>query len=310
MKQILVLGSLNGDLVQRVPRIPGPGETLAGGGLQTFIGGKGANQACAAALLGGKVQMAGKVGADVFGNRLLEGVMQAGVDVSRIERSDAPSGTAVIFVLPSGENAIVIAAGANADVSVNFALKAVDHLGSDDLLLCQLETPLDAVAAALTAAREKGVVTILDPAPGCCLPDEMLAATAILTPNQTEAALLLGTSDPPQTIADAERAAKQLQARGAETVIVKMGEQGCVLASPGGCEAIPGFLVTAVDTTAAGDTFNGALAVALANGAALREAATFANAGAALSVTRPGASASVPSLTEVQQFLAARRSVS
>lgn len=303
MKRILVLGSLNIDLVQRVPRLPLAGETLQGGDLQIFVGGKGANQACAASLLGGVVRMAGKVGSDVFAHRLIHELQQARVDIASVQTSKAASGSAVICVLPSGENTIVLSPGANADISVAFALQAVETLDPGDLLLCQLEIPLDAVQAALQAAYRKQVVTILDPAPACSLPGELLSCVTILTPNQTEAAALLETPDSPQNFAQAETAATSLQARGANTVIIKMGALGCFIADGSSSVAQSAFAVEAVDTTAAGDTFNGALAAALARGDTMANAALFACAAGALSVTSPGAIASIPTLDQVNQFL-------
>jgi ribokinase len=304
MKRILVLGSLNIDLVQRVPRIPAAGETLKGGDLQIFVGGKGANQACAAALLGGRVQMGGKVGNDVFADRLLRELEAAGVDTTLVSGSNLPSGSATIFVLPNGDNMIVISPGANGDVSVDFALQAIDTLQSGDSLLCQLEIPLESVAAALESAYKKAVITILDPAPAYPLPDDLLTSVSILTPNQTEAAILADTSEPPNTMMEAESVARRLQARGARTVIVKMGDHGCLVADGTSTTPISGFRVAVRDTTAAGDTFNGALAAALSLGGTLAEAANFANAAAALSVTKPGAIASIPSRSEVAHFLA------
>lgn len=307
MKTILVLGSLNIDLVQPVARLPQPGETLAGGDLQTFPGGKGANQACAASLLGGRVKMAGCVGDDVFACRLLGALETAGVDAQLVRRTNTATGSAVIFVLPNGENTIVIAPGANAEVTIDAALEAIDTLNPGDLLLCQLEIPLAVVQTAIARAHAKGIVTILDPAPACALPDEYFASVSILTPNQTEAAMLAGCQVAPASMGEAESCARQLHARGANTVILKMGEQGCLLSTSVGAKGIPGFEVRAIDTTAAGDTFNGALAVALANGQPLSDAAAFANAAAALSVTKPGAISSIPSRAEVEQFLASAR---
>lgn len=304
MKQILVLGSLNIDLVQRVPRLPQPGETLRGGDLQIFVGGKGANQACAAALTGGTVMMAGSVGHDVFADRLRQELRHTGVNTEMVRVADTASGSAGIFVLPNGENAIVIAPGANAEVSVEFAQDAVRNLGAGDFLLCQLEIPLEAVEAAMRAAHEREVVTILDPAPATELPDELLRSVSILTPNQTEAAFLTRTLKVPENMAEAERVARTLQGRGAQTVIVKMGESGCFLADGSTAAAMAGFRVEAVDTTAAGDAFNGALATALAEGRPLPEAVSFAQAAAALSVTKPGAIASIPTRVQVEHFLA------
>lgn len=304
MKRILVFGSLNIDLVQSVPRVPVPGETLKGGDLQIFVGGKGANQACAAARLGGEVRMAGSVGSDVFAGRILRELQAAGVDTSLVGESRGSSGSATIFVLPNGENMIAISPGANADVSVEFALEAIQALEAGDLLLCQLEIPMEAVAAAMCAAHERGVVTVLDPAPACRLPDRLWGAIDILTPNQTEAAILTSAARAPRDMAEAERCAQELRRRGAGTAIIKMGELGCFVASATGSEAIAGFRVLVWDTTAAGDMFNGALAAALARGAMLGDAARLANAAAALSVTRPGALNSAPSLAEVDRFLA------
>jgi ribokinase len=304
MKRILVLGSLNIDLVQRVPRLPQPGETLKGGDLQIFVGGKGANQACAAALTGGNVAMAGMVGNDVFADRLRQALLDVGVSIEQVSTADTSSGSAGIFVLPNGENAIVISPGANARVSVNFAQDAITHLQRGDFLLCQLEIPLDTVEAAMKTAHERGVVTILDPAPAAELSDDLLRSVAILTPNQTEAAFLAGWSKAPENQTEAERVARTLQSRGAQTVVIKMGDQGCLITDEGGVTVAAGFRVNAVDTTAAGDTFNGALAMALAKGVSLPEAARFANAAAALSVTKPGAIPSIPTRSQVEQFLA------
>jgi ribokinase len=304
MNRILVLGSLNIDLVQRVPRLPSPGETLRGSDLQIFVGGKGANQACAAARLGGDVRMAGKVGSDVFADRVLGELQSSSVDTGLIGRSSSPSGTATIFVLPSGENLIVISPAANGDISVDFALGAVDHLKPGDLLLCQLEIPIEAVQAALKMAHRKGAITILDPAPAAPISDELLSSVTILTPNQTETAILLGDSThAPENVEQAAEAAVKLRQRGAQTVIIKLGALGCFLSGNGIAHSQPGFEVDVSDTTAAGDTFNGALAAALARGSSLTEAALFANAAAALSVTKPGALASIPTLSEVQKFL-------
>lgn len=306
MKQILVLGSLNIDFVQRVPRMPVPGETLRGEELATHAGGKGANQACAAALLGGKVSFAGMVGSDIFADRLRSELQASGVDITSIRTSAKSSGTAIILVLPTGENVIVISPGANADVSSDVALESVNKLQRGDLLLCQLETPLDGVAAALHAAYAKGVVTILDPAPASALPQDLLRSVTILTPNQTEASLLCGRNGAVETMREAELAAQELRQQGAEIVIVKMGAQGCLVWNQERAMEAPAFPSEVVDTTAAGDTFNGALAVALAEGTALGDAVRFANAAAALSVTKTGAISSIPNRSAVEELLASR----
>lgn len=306
MKRILVLGSLNIDLVQRAPRVPVPGETLKGGDLQTFVGGKGANQACAAARLDGQVHMAGKVGNDVFAGRILRELQSAGVNTELVAQPDLATGSATIFVLPSGDNTIVLSAGANADVSPAFGLEAIEKLGPGDLLLCQLEIPMETVEAAIRAAHRRGVATVLDPAPAVRLPDGLLESIDILTPNQTEAAILTGAAEAPKKMAEAEQCAQELRRRGAKTVIVTMGEQGCLVAEESGSREIKGWAVAVCDTTAAGDAFNGALAAMLARGAALSEAAAFANAAAALAVTKPGALSSIPTAAEVDAFLCSR----
>lgn len=302
---IVVLGSLNIDLVQRVPRMPAAGETLTGSDLETYTGGKGANQACAAALLGGKVTMAGKVGRDVFSDRLLMELTNAGVETKLVGKADTSSGTAIVFVMPNGENSIVISPGANSEVTATFALEAVKELRTGDFLLCQLETPMDSVTAAMKVAHERGVTTILDPAPARGLPEDLLRSTSILTPNQTEAAFLVCSNEAVETAAQATNAARQLQSRGASVVIVKMGAAGCLVAEGAHFTEVPAFSIQAVDTTAAGDTFNGALAVGLAEGMNLVDATRFANGAAALSVTKPGAIASMPSRAHVEQFIKA-----
>jgi ribokinase len=302
--QIAVLGSLNMDLVQRVPRMPHPGETLPAIDFHTYVGGKGANQACAAAKLGASVEMSGMVGDDLFALRLRQALRDLGVDITGIGTSCNPSGTAIILVLPNGENAIVISAGANADVTPEFALKAINRLKAGDLLLCQLEIPLEAVQVALRTAQERGILTILDPAPARDLPDDLLRTAALLTPNQTEAALLVGNTGSPTTPPEARMTAAALLRRGPQTVILKMGALGCLVADQTSAVELPGFPVEAIDTTAAGDAFNGALAVRLAEGSSLIEAARFANAAAALSVTKAGAVSSMPSRFEVDRFLA------
>ena len=301
---IFVLGSLNMDLVVRVDRLPRAGETLTGSDLAFFCGGKGANQACAAAKLGGAVTMVGQVGNDAFAATLRQGLERAGVDATGVGAAERSSGSALIAVSAEGENLIIVSPGANASLDPATALARLQSLGPGDLLLCQLETPLETVAAALAHARARGATTILDPAPARPLPAEILRHVDILTPNQTEAATLCGTPD--LAIDDypaAERVAATLLALGPSTVILKLGSLGCFVANREGRTPVPGFEVAVVDTTAAGDTFNGALAVALAEGRDVFAAARFANAAAALSVTRPGAQSSLPDRVEVDAFL-------
>ncbi len=307
--RIRVLGSLNIDLVQRVPRMPRPGETLRAIDFQTFIGGKGANQACAAAKLGAVSEMAGCIGADVFGHQLMDELKAMGVDMSRVRTGQLPSGTATILVLPDGENVIVISSGANGEVSVPVAIDAVEDLRSGDILMCQLEIPLESVAAAMQQAYRQGVTTILDPAPACPLPGPLLHAVTILTPNQTEAGMLL-SKPAVESVSDARQAAASLRQLGPRQVILKLGEQGCLVSDGAETTWVPGFSVSAVDTTAAGDAFNGALATALTRGQSLLSAARFACAAAALSVTRHGAAPSMASLAEVESFLTSHPSTS
>jgi ribokinase len=307
MPRILVLGSLNIDLVQSVPRLPVPGETLRGENFAIHVGGKGANQACAAARLGGTVAFAGMLGSDVFADRVRSELNAAGVRMDFIASSPAASGTATILVLPSGDNVIVIAPGANGDVTPELATRAASTLGPGDFLLCQLEIPMQSVVAGLATAHERGAITILDPAPAALLPDALLQTVAILTPNQTEASLLLGAERPVESMQDAAAAAQTLRSRGPATVIVKMGEAGCFVSSAQESKPIAGFRVDAIDTTAAGDTFNGALAVALSEGRSLLQAASFANAAGALSVTKRGAIPSLPLRSEVDRLMSGAR---
>ncbi len=245
--------------------------------------------------------MVGQVGNDAFGPMLVENLRQAGVDTSAIGVSPGATGTAVILVLPHGENVIVIAPGANATLTAG-----PRDLERGSLLLTQLEIPLETTKCALRAARERGATTILDPAPAQELSADVLELVDFLTPNQTEAALLLGSDREVENSEEGEEAARRLVARGPATVVLKMGHLGVVIANGEGVQRVAGFAVDAVDTTAAGDTFNGAFAVALAEGRPVKEAARFANAAAALSVTRHGAQSSIPRRTEVDAFLANR----
>ncbi|HKW98657.1 MAG TPA: ribokinase [Bryobacteraceae bacterium] len=304
---IVVAGSLNMDFVVSVDELPAPGETVLGRNFQMIPGGKGANQACAAAKLGGQsvaVRMIGRVGYDVFGDHLKASLSAAGVDVSAVHATKAQAtGVALIWVDRAGQNSIVVASGANhelaaADVE---AMRAVFR--GARLALFQLETPLETVRRALAVAREEGLETILDPAPAQMLPAELLKNVDILTPNETEALRLLGR--PPARISPAEaiELAEALRRMGPKTVIVKLGDQGCLAHDVERREHFPGFAVEVTDTTAAGDTFNAALAVSLAEGAPLPHALRFANAAAAISVTRLGAQASAPSRREVDAFL-------
>lgn len=307
---VAVVGSLNMDFVVTVPRLPAPGETVLGRDFQMIPGGKGANQACAAGKLGaGSVltRMAGRVGYDLFADHLKASLAAAGVDVSAVHATKSqPTGVALIWVEESGQNAIVVASGANHafHASEVEALRPVFRGAA--LALFQLETPLRTVEAALAVAREEGARTMLDPAPARPLARELLERVDLLTPNESEACLLLGRAPGRLTFEEAPEVAAALLAMGPRAVILKLGELGCYYADAERSLASPGFAVEARDTTAAGDTFNGALAVALAEGMALERALEFANAAAALSVTRLGAQASIPTRAEVNAFLAAR----
>jgi ribokinase len=301
--RIVVFGSLNIDIVQRVRRLPVAGETVQGADLAMFTGGKGANQSCAAARLGGRAAIAGVVGSDSFGQAILGDLQSAGVDTSLVRRAPCMSGTATIFVLPNGDNSIVLSPGANSAANQDLAQAATAAMVPGDVLLCQLEVPLDAVVRAVTLAHARDAVTILDPAPARELPDSFLRCVDILTPNQSEASALLGWPAPVATIGEAHTAARTLSARGPVSIIVKLGELGCLVHTRGGSCHIPAIIGEVVDTTAAGDTFNGALAVALQEGRPLIDAARFAVLAASLAVRRAGAISSIPSRAEVDSLL-------
>ncbi len=307
--RIAVTGSLNMDFVVQVERLPAPGETTHGSAFQTIPGGKGANQACAAGRLGvaTRTLMLGRVGHDANGDQLKASLAAAGVDVSSVLGTQGQAtGAALIWVEAGGQNSIVIAAGANG------ALTPADVAGNSGIwrdaavALFQLETPLETVTAAMLAAQKAGARTILDPAPARPLPPSVLGACDILTPNETEASILLGRPPGRVSMRVAAELASGLLGLGPKSVIVKLGDQGCYYDDGEIRMAVEGFAVKAVDTTAAGDTFNGALAVALAEGRPIGESLRFANAAAALSVTKLGAQASIPSRADVDAFLAAQ----
>jgi ribokinase len=305
-RSILVLGSSNTDMIIRLERIPRPGETILGGEFLTAAGGKGANQAVGAARAGGRVSFIGRVGRDVLGDQAIAGLRQAGIDVRGVVRDpSAPSGVALIFVAADGENSIAVASGANAKLSSADVRRAAKAIRSAAILVAQLETPLKSVQTAAALAVRSGARVILNPAPARPLPDALLRLVSIITPNETEAELLTGVKV--TDVRAAAKAAEALRARGAQTVILTLGARGAFLSDAQGQQLVPGFRVKALDTTAAGDVFNGALAVALAEGMALPVAARFANAAAALSVTRLGAQPSAPSRREIERLLRGRR---
>lgn len=303
--RIVVVGSLNADFVVRVPRCPAAGETIPGERFSMFPGGKGANQAYAAARLGGRVSMVGQVGNDPWGGILRENLASAGADVSGVLRDErVSSGIAVIIVESSGQNRIVIVPGSNGTFTPDRLEGARGILASASVVLLQLEIPLETVREAARLARAAGARVILDPAPAVPLPDELLREVDCLTPNETELAVLAG--NPPADALDrgrASRMARELLGRGAREVIVKMGAAGALLVEASREHFWPARRVRALDTTAAGDAFNGAFAVALAEGQGEEEAGAFAGAAAAVSVTREGAQPSMPTREEVKRLL-------
>ena len=300
-KSIVVVGSSNTDMIIKLDRIPRPGETILGGEFVTAAGGKGANQAVAAARAGGRVSFIAKIGRDLFGDVALAGFIKDNINVEHVTRDkQSPSGVALIFVAKDGENSIAVASGANARLSPADIKKARPLIASAGILLMPLETPLDAVQAAAEIAAKAGVTVILNPAPAQPLPDKLLALIAILTPNETEAELLTGIQVVDE--ASAGKAADQLLARGVRTVIITMGRRGAFVAAEGLRKLISGFSMRAVDTTAAGDVFNGALAAALAEGRDIEPSVRFANAAAGLSVTKMGAQPSAPKRKAIDEL--------
>ena len=299
-KPIVVVGSINMDLVAHTHQIPVPGQTVIGTGFDTTPGGKGANQAVAVARLGYPVQMVGMVGDDVFGQALLDNLANAGVGTEAVARVSGPSGVAPILVAESGENSIVVVPGANGKMDK----AAVDRQGalirSAGMVLCQLELPLETVGHVLALCAGAGVPVVLDPAPAAPLPDSAFRQVAWFTPNETEAAFYLGNQP------NSEAAAQQLLQKGLKGVVLKRGSDGAYVAVAGKAAWVRSFPVKPVDTVAAGDSFNGAFAVALLEGNDPWAAARFASAAAAISVTRKGAQASMPSRADVEKFLAER----
>ena len=305
---IVVVGSLNMDFVAAVERLPAPGETVLGRDFQMIPGGKGANQACAAARLAGpstRVKMVGRVGYDAFGDHLKANLSAAGVDVSFVHATRAqPTGVALIWVDRSGQNSIVVATGANHALAASDVEAMRPVFRRARMVLFQLESPLDTIAAALRLAREEGARTMLDPAPAQPLSAELLASVDILTPNENEALVLLGRPPGRLDLTQASALARFLRDLGPESVVLKLGDRGSLY-----CDAqtelfTDAFEVTARDATAAGDVFNAGLAVALAEDRSVAEALRFANAAAAISVTRAGAQSSIPARTEVETLLA------
>lgn len=310
MAQVVVAGSINMDVVVRSPRHPRPGETVTGAELCLHPGGKGANQAVAAARAGVPARLIGRVGDDDFGARVLEAVAGHGVDVGAVGQvPGVPTGAAVIVVDEAGENTIVTVPGANATVAAADADTV--PLDATDVAVTQLEIPLRTVEAFLTRAEDAGALTVLNAAPAKPCPLELLALARVLVVNEWELALLTDTEPPsadrPPTVEATLELARQLRARPEQTVVVTLGPLGAVATFPDGSAHEPGRTVRAVDATGAGDCFVGALAARLASGDGFEAALRFANAAASLCVQRMGAVASMPAATEVQAALAGRR---
>ncbi|HEY5079717.1 MAG TPA: ribokinase [Opitutaceae bacterium] len=299
---VVVVGSSNTDMILRVARVPLPGETLLGGEFFTAAGGKGANQAVASARAGGRTAFVARLGSDSLGDEALANFRKEGLDVSRVLRDgQKPSGVALIFVGADGENSIGVAGGANQKLSPADVGEAKGLIAGCRVLLLQLETPLRTVEAAARIALRAGARVILNPAPARKLPASLLRSVSILTPNESEAALLTGVGA--TGVASASRAARILLGRGVGTVIVTLGAAGALVATPSGETLVPAFKVKPVDTTAAGDVFNGALAARLSEGTPLLEAVRFANAAGALSVQRHGAQPSIPQRAAIDKLL-------
>jgi ribokinase len=299
--RIVVVGSSNTDIVVRASRIPSPGETVLGHSHFVAAGGKGANQAVAAARLGAEVTLVARVGGDQFGDGALEGLRREGIRLDRVVRDpEAPSGIALIVVDERGENAIAVAPGANAQLDESDVDRAADAIADAAVLLLQLETPLPVVRHAARLGRKHGVPVVLNPAPAQPLGRDLLRDVTVLTPNRREAELLSGAIIPDERAAvDAARLLRDL---GPETVVITLGAEGAVVASGDTVERIPAVKVTPVDTTAAGDAFNGALAYALATGRDVAAAAELAVRAGALAATVPGAQPSLPTREALERF--------
>ena len=300
MKKIVVIGSSNTDMVVRTEKLPRPGETLLGGDFIMAGGGKGANQAVAAARMGHNVKFVAALGRDVFGDEALRAYNEYGIDTSCVVRKDTPSGVALIMVDNTGQNCISVALGANEELSLSDVMPALDTVEEGDIVLLQLEVPIPTVEAVIDAAAAKGAKVVLNPAPAAMVSESTLSKLYLITPNQTEAETLTGIAVNDESSARAAAAA--LREKGVSKVIITLGSLGALLDDGQVCEVVPAKRVKAVDATAAGDVYNGALCAALAEGSALREAMEFATKASAISVTRVGAQPSIPTREEVDNF--------
>jgi ribokinase len=300
---VIVVGSTNTDMTVRVPRIPAPGETAGGRDFRVTGGGKGANQAIAAARAGARVAFVTALGDDAFGDRAMASLAAEGIDLALVQRVPGPSGVALIVVDDRGENAIAVAAGANAGLQPSHVAPLGDRLGAGDVVLLQLEIPIETVVAAAQLARGRGARVLVNPAPvpRDPLPDALLDAVTLIAPNEHETEQLTGIA-----VGDAAglaAAADALHRRGVAHVLITLGARGVYVSQPGRGVHLPAFPAAAIDTTAAGDVFCGALAVALTEGQAVEDAARVAAAAAAISVTRPGAQDSAPRRLEIEALL-------
>lgn len=299
-KKIVVIGSSNTDMVIKTAQLPRPGETVLGGDFYMSQGGKGANQAVAAARLGGDTAFLCKVGDDTFGETSLAGYAAEGIDTSYAVRTgDAPSGVALITVDGAAENCIVVAPGANARLSAADIEAAEELIAGAAIVLMQMEIPIQTIGRVVALASRHGVKVVLNPAPAAPIPDEFYPSLYLITPNRTEAESLSGVH-----IVDAEsaaRAAAVLAGKGVRNVVITLGADGAFVRDGESSRLVPAQRVAAVDTTAAGDTFNGALCVALVEGSSLADAVAFATRASAIAVTRMGAQTSVPTRAEVER---------
>jgi len=293
-KKILVIGSSNTDMTIKAARIPAPGETILGGDFKMGPGGKGANQAVAAARLGGNVTFVCKVGRDLFGENAVRGYEKEGIDTSHILYSEKPSGVALIMVDASGENVISVAPGANGDMTVEDIRSMRDIIISADYLILQLEIPVAAVLEAAKIAHNAGVYVILNPAPATKLPEEIFGYLSLITPNQTEAALMTGIKE------DIDAAMNKLSLMGVKNILFTLGSKGSAVWTGSEALIVPAQKVNAVDATAAGDTFCGALCVAMSEGLSLKDAAEFATKASALTVQKMGAQESIPHRKDIK----------
>jgi len=300
--KLAVLGSINADHILNLAHFPRPGETVIGKQYHIAFGGKGANQAVAAGRAGADIAFIACVGADDIGERIRQQLQQDRIDTAPVETvADESTGVAMIFVNGEGENNIGIYSGANAALTPARVAQHQQVIADADALLMQLESPLESVLAAAKVARAQQTQVILNPAPATALSDELLALIDIITPNETEAEILTGIAV--KSDEEAARAAAALHAKGIATVLITLGRRGVWLSEQGNGVRIPGFSVQAIDTIAAGDTFNGAFITARLEGVAMHDAVRFAHAAAAIAVTRPGAQPSVPWRTEIDAFL-------